>query len=110
MDVLTHEICGAATERETPTRPYDLRPEYCHYRDEGCEYAAACLDCPFPQCLYDEPRGKQKWLKELRDREIRRQHREGKSIGELAALYEVSVRTVRRTLKRDKEQGTGNRE
>ena len=27
----------------------DLPPEFCRYRDEGCELAESCLDCPFPQ-------------------------------------------------------------
>ena len=48
----------------------DLPPEYCHYRDEGCEFADSCLDCPFPKCIYDEPGGRQRWLKEQRDREL----------------------------------------
>ena len=25
----------------------DLRPEFCHYRDEGCDLAKSCLNCPF---------------------------------------------------------------
>ena len=45
-------------EEDTENEP-DLPPEYCHYRDEGCEFADSCLNCPFPQCIYDEPRGKQ---------------------------------------------------
>ena len=36
----------------------DLKPEFCHYKDEGCEYAPSCLECPYPQCLYDAPRGR----------------------------------------------------
>ena len=24
----------------------DLPPEYCHYRDEGCDLADSCLDLP----------------------------------------------------------------
>ncbi len=24
------------------------------YRDEGCEFAPKCLDCPFPSCRFDE--------------------------------------------------------
>ena len=36
----------------------DLPPEYCHYKDEGCELAKSCLNCPFPGCIYDEPGGK----------------------------------------------------
>ncbi len=47
------------------TTPSDLPPEYCHYQDDGCELTASCLKCPFPGCIYDEPRGKQ-----LEDRNI----------------------------------------
>jgi len=36
----------------------DLPPEYCHYQDNGCEFADSCLDCPFPECLYAQPGGK----------------------------------------------------
>jgi hypothetical protein len=49
------------TEPEEPAEiESDLPPEYCHYRDEGCELAEHCLDCPFPQYIYDEPRGAQR--------------------------------------------------
>jgi len=48
----------AAREPASQNDP-DLKPEYCHYKDEGCEYARSCLECPYPQCLYDEPRGRQ---------------------------------------------------
>lgn len=102
MEVLTNEISGAATEQEREEIPQDekdLRPEYCHYKDDGCEYAPACLDCPFPQCLYDEPRGRQRWLKELRDKEIMRLFRSGRKVRELAVTFDVSERTVQRALK-----------
>ncbi|MFH1031210.1 MAG: hypothetical protein V1767_01365 [Chloroflexota bacterium] len=26
----------------------DLPPEFCQYRDEGCEVATSCLRCPLP--------------------------------------------------------------
>jgi len=48
----------------------DLPPEYCQYRDEGCEFADSCLNCSLPKCIYDQPGGRQHWLKGLRDREI----------------------------------------
>jgi len=60
MDLLTCEISGDSAELTEETGRQDgqdLPPEYCDYHDEGCEYAASCLACPFPQCLYDEPRG-----------------------------------------------------
>jgi hypothetical protein len=77
----------------------DLKPEYCHYKDEGCEYAPSCLECPYPQCLYDEPRGRQQWLKELRNKEINRLFSTGWKVKELALLFGVSQRTIQRALK-----------
>ena len=102
MDLLTREISGAATEPEkekSEPSNQDLRPEYCHYKDEGCEYAKACLECPFPQCLYDEPRGKQRWLKELRNREINHLFEAGRKVRELAVMFDVSDRTVQRAVR-----------
>ena len=89
----------------------DLPPEYCHYRDEGCElatvylgYQSHCSECPFPKCIYEEPRGRQRWLKRLRDKEIVRQFTTcGKGLRELALTFGISQRTVQRVLK-----GTGN--
>ena len=79
---------------------HDLPPEYCQYRDEGCELADSCLDCPLPRCIYDEPRGRQRWLKRLRDREMINLFRnDGKEIRELASMFGVSQRTVQRALK-----------
>ena len=81
----------------------DLLPEYCRYTDEGCEYARSCLACPFPQCLYDEPRGRQRWLKGVRNKEIRKMFSEGRNVQELAILFGVCERTIQRAMK------TGNR-
>ena len=78
----------------------DLLPEYCHYRDEGCDLTDSCLKCPFPECIYDEPGGKQHWLKKLRAREMARLFTtDGKGIKELSQMFEVSQRTVQRALK-----------
>ena len=78
----------------------DLPPEYCHYQDEGCEFADSCLNCPFTKCIYDEAGGKQRWLKRLRAREMARLFTtEGKGIKELAQIFGVSQRTVQRALK-----------
>jgi len=86
----------------------DLPPEYCHYRDEGCEMATAylgyqshCSECPFPtQCIYEAPRGRQRWLKRLRDQEIVKQFTvESKGLRELALTFNISQRTVQRVLK-----------
>ena len=73
----------------------DLPPESCRYRDEGCELAESCLNCPFAKCIYDEPGGKQRWMKRLRVREIARLHTiEGKKVKELSEMFGISERTV----------------
>ena len=78
----------------------DLPPEYCHYRDEGCEFADSCLNCPLTKCIYDEPGGRQRWLKRQRDRQIARLFTtEGKGVKELALMFGLSQRTVQRVLK-----------
>jgi len=83
----------------------DLPPEYCHYRDEGCDLADSCLNCPLPRCIYDQSGGKQQWLKRLRDREIiRLASTEGKGVRELATMFRLSQRTVQRALKRVKNE------
>ena len=79
----------------------DLPPEYCRYRDDGCELADSCLNCPFPKCIYEQPRGRQRWLKSLRDKEIVRLFTaEGVGVKELALRFGVSPRTVQRALGR----------
>lgn len=83
----------------------DLPPEYCHYRDEGCELAESCLNCPLSQCIYDQSGGKQRWLKGQRDREIVRLFSTGnKGAKELALMFDLSQRTVQRALKRAKNE------
>ena len=102
MDLVTREISGEEPEIEKePSEKHqpDLPPEYCHYKDEGCEFLDSCLNCPLPQCLYDEPRGKQRWLKELRNRQIERLYRDGWKISELALMLGLSRRTIQRALK-----------
>ena len=78
----------------------DLPPEYLHYQDEGCEIGESCLNCRLPICIYDEPRGRQHWLKKLRNREISRLFcAEGKGAKELASMFGLSQRTIQRALR-----------
>jgi hypothetical protein len=89
----------------------DPLPEYCRYRDEGCELAGSCLDCPFSQCIYDQPGGRQHWLKRARDREIARKYTtEAKGVKELALEFGVSQRTVQRALKKTISSGGTTRD
>ena len=97
---------------ESDYEELDLPPEYCRYQDDGCElasthlgYKSNCLDCPFLQCVYDEPRGRQRYTKRLRDQEITRLfNTKKKGIKELALMFCVSQRTIQRALKRGKNE------
>ena len=76
---------------------FDLPPEYCHYDDDGCEFSSSCLNCPLPQCIYDEPRGHQRQIKRQRDKEIVRLFaKEGKGVKELAGQTSVSLEQRKR--------------
>jgi len=93
-------------EDDEGEKDLDSLPEYYQYRDEGCELAASCLNCPFPRCVYEVPRGKQRWLKEMRGRKMARLFAmEGKGVKDLAKQFGVSRRTVQRALKRSLNKG-----
>lgn len=93
-------------EGDLPKNESDLLPEYCQYKDEGCDLADSCLNCPFPQCIYEQPRGRQRWLKKLRDKEIVRLFTgEGKGVRELASMFGVSARTIQRALSNSLHKG-----
>ena len=88
-------------EPELNDSELDLPPEYCQYRDNGCDLASSCLNCSFPHCIYEQPRGRQHWLKRVREKEMMRLlTTEGKEARELAVMFGVSQRTVQRALKR----------
>lgn len=82
------------------TANIDLPPEYCQYADIGCDFSETCLNCPLPVCVFDEPGGKRRFVKHNRAVEMSRLHDdEGKSVGEIAVIFGVSIRTVQRVLK-----------
>ena len=83
----------------------DLPPEYCRYRDEGCELSPACLNCPLPRCVYDEPGGTGQRQRRLRDEEVLRlRGLEGQSTPELARRFRVSQRTIYRIIRRGRHE------
>ena len=92
--------------QEPDTALIDTLPEDGDYMDEGCELGESCLKCPFPECLYDIPRGKDRVARERRDRAILELHRRGRvSRPDLAERFELSERTIERiTSKRRTKQ------
>lgn len=86
--------------RNEDSFPIDLPPEYCQYQDEGCEFSSQCLNCRLPVCVYEQPGGKQRFMKRRRALEMARLYRnEHKTVRELASMFGVSMRTVQRALK-----------
>jgi len=81
----------------------DLLPEHLRYQDDGCDLFPSCLNCPLPQCRYDEP-GRKQMGKELRNEKMLRLHSEGKGATELAQRFGVSKRTVYRIIGRNHGQ------
>lgn len=86
---------------------WDLLPEGFPYQDEGCELFPSCLNCPFPYCIRGEPWGKERFLKLRRAQRMVELKQEGKSIEEIARIFEVSPRTVQRWLKAVTSQEPG---
>ncbi len=94
------ETNGRILRQYSVETEFDLRPEYCQYQDEGCALADSCLHCPFPRCVHEERRGGQRWLTQMRDREMARLFAaKAKGVGELAIMFGVGERTVRRALR-----------
>jgi hypothetical protein len=86
--------------RNEDTLNMDLPPEYCQYADTGCDFSETCLNCPLPMCVYDEPGGKRRFLKQNRAVEMAKlRNEEGKGVAEIAVIFGVSTRTVQRALK-----------
>ena len=89
----------------------DDASEFYHYEDTGCEASDSCLDCPLPQCRYDDPAWYQRNRRLTRDfRMIRVMQQESLTVEETAARFSVTVRTVFRVIQRCREatmQGSG---
>jgi len=81
----------------------DLLPDEINWRDEGCEVFQACLNCPLPRCVEEEPRGQQRLRIAARNKRMVELRKSGKSVKDIAGLFGVSQRTVQRALRRDKK-------
>ncbi|MFA5078398.1 MAG: transposase family protein [Dehalococcoidia bacterium] len=82
--------------RDVPILP----GEYSNWKDTGCELHPLCLECPFPRCLEEKPRGKQQTRLKMRAYAMRKMRLSGVSVRTVARAFGVSVRTVQREMKR----------
>jgi len=97
---------GNKGTKEESRLNWDSLPEDFPYEDKGCELFPSCLNCPFPHCIKEEPWGRERWLKRSRAERMRELKQEGKSVKEIARIFEVSPRTVQRALKTTGEAGS----
>ena len=83
----------------------DEWPDY--YQDTGCKFFPSCLNCPLPQCLYDNPAL-------VREHQVNEHtadnvklykimQSEGLSVEQAAVRFNVTVRTIYRRVRSAKE-------
>ena len=83
----------------------DLLPEFYPYRDAGCDMSPSCLECPLPQCKYDNPGWLQRERRTERDRQVVYAFRQdGMTAPQVAFRFDLSQRTIFRILKRYEEE------
>lgn len=81
---------------ETRPRLWDEIPP-----DDGCEVAPKCLECPLPQCKYDDPSGHLRQLRQQKDAQILEGMKQRNlSVDEAARLFGVTTRTIFRVSRR----------
>ena len=78
----------------------DAYPSHKSSPDQGCEFAPSCLNCPFPKCVLDEPRGIASAKKRDRDEEILQRFLKGEGISDLVKAFGVCHATIYRAVKK----------
>lgn len=68
------------------------------YQDTGCHVHPACLSCPLPACIYDDPAGSRRGALAARNREIVAALAGGAAFDDVAARYGLHPRTLYRIL------------
>lgn len=71
--------------------------------EDGCQVAEHCLDCPLPQCRYDDPQGFARFVLLQRDDKVATLHRQGRGTTYISRSLGISKRTVVRSLLRLRE-------
>jgi hypothetical protein len=88
----------------TASPSVDAVPEFYHYEDNGCEVSESCLNCPLPQCKYDDPVWYQKHRRLAKDLKVLSVMRMEKlTVEETAERFSVTVRTIFRIMRRCRE-------
>lgn len=77
----------------------DPSPRFLDHPDKGCRIAPSCLACPLKTCILDDPRASQRQATQARYSAIKAALRKGHSSKEVAATFDLNVRTVQKVRK-----------
>ena len=92
------------TTFDNSAKTYEVSPEVFHYEDTGCEISNSCLDCPLPQCKYDDPVWFQKCQRLAKDMKvIKAMQKDELTVEETAEKFDVTGRTIFRIMRRFKD-------
>jgi len=82
----------------------DAVPDFFHYEDTGCEVSLSCLNCPLPQCKYDDPAWFQRYWRYGKDLTVlTAMQLENLTVDQAAERFSVTVRTIFRIMRRCRE-------
>ena len=86
----------------------NLNNDEVNFKDSGCRFSPSCLNCPIQICIYDDPSFVRNLEKNNRDENIIEDRSNGLSNQQIAKKYNVSIRTVHRSLKKIKPRKNVN--
>ena len=97
--IRTNVLINMTSYYKNLLKNHELSSDDSNYFDTGCKYSPTCLNCPLPICIYDDPNFFKNFIKESRDKSIFQDYEKGMSVKELSIKYEVSIRTIQRSIK-----------
>ena len=97
--IRTNVLINMTSYYKNILKNHELSSNDSNYFDTGCKYSPTCLNCPLPICIYDDPNFFKNFIKESRDKSIFQDYEKGMSVKELSIKYEVSIRTIQRSIK-----------
>ena len=104
--IRTNVLINMTSYYKNLLKNHELSSDDSNYFDTGCKYSPTCLNCPLPICIYDDPNFFKNFIKESRDKSIFQDYEKGMSVKELSIKYEVSIRTIQRSIKLDSSAET----
>ena len=79
--------------------------------DTGCELAPKCLECPEEKCKHDIPvkerHQSKSSIKRIRNKEIIKLWKEGKTAKELAVLFNLSIHSIWKIIREGIKENNG---